>query len=231
MRKNFSLLLKVFILISVLLGMIFSFINYEYDGYSDWYKRLLYFTTQSGILIFISSLLIIILNLKKTPTAKKTLDRVYLLRYVFTVSISVTGVVFCGLLAPFADSAYHPWSYFSILNHVVTPILAIADFFVDEYRVSLRKIDLFYSVTPPLIYFIFCAILSAFKVDFGRGDPYPYFFMDLNSPAGFFGISKEDMAIGTFWWLLLFLLFVLSLGKIYSTLNNSITKDKNQNRP
>lgn len=220
------MILKCLIIISVILGLTFSFINYKHDGYSDWHKRLLYFTTQSGIWIFLSSLTIIVINFLKKKPSDEVMRAIYIVRYVFTVSITVTGVVFCALLAPFADSRYHPWSYFSILNHVVTPLLAIGDFFVDENRVKLGKICVSASVIPPLLYFIFSTVLSIMGTDFGRGDPYPYFFMDLNSPAGFFGLSREDMAIGTFWWILLFLLLVLGLGALYAKLNNRLIKNK-----
>jgi len=219
-RNNISTILKCAIVLSVTLGLFFSFLNYEYDGYSAWHKRLLYFTTLSGIWVALLSLFLLIFRNK----AAKHFRFIGFLRFIFTVSITLTGAVFCGFLAPFADEGYHPWSYYSILNHVVTPILAVADYFIDSKRIFLKGKHVFLSLIPPLAYFLFSLTLSLSGVDFGRGYPYPYIFLDISSPVGFFGASLDDRLIGTFWWLLALSIIILGIGLIYARLNNTRLK-------
>ena len=199
MKKTISFILKILLVCASLFGVLFSCIFAVRDGYSHFGRRLLYFTAQSNIWIGLTALALLIL---RKDRARK---RAYVLRYVFTVSITVTGVVFCFLLAPFADESYHVWSFQSILTHVLSPLLAIADFFVDKTPFPLTRKHVFYTAIPPLVYFSTASFLEAFHVDFGRGVPYPYFFLNFRSPAGLFGFSSvPPFFMGTFYWILLF---------------------------
>ena len=217
MRKNISWLLKCLTVATSLGGVAISLINARRDGYSHWSRRLLYFTAQSNLWIgftFLAILLLPLIHKKRKNIWKK---RLYLLKYVFTVSITMTGLVFCFLLAPFADESYHAWSVSGFLTHVFTPILAIADFFVDEYRIPLRGKHVLFTALPPILYFSTASVLEGFNTDFGRGVPYPYFFLNYRSPAGMFGFSKEfPFFIGTFYWMTLFGLIMLAIGAFYA---------------
>ena len=141
-------------------------------------------------------------------------------------------LIFCFILAPKAPLGYHPWSFFNILTHIATPILATIDFFIDNNQIKLKKHYIYLSLIPPLFYMFFSTLLSLIKIDFGHGENFPYFFLNFWSPVGFFGFSNQPPYImGSFYWMNIFLLVVLLisflLSKIQSTLLN--TKKRNNN--
>lgn len=215
MRKNISLILKILICISSLGGVGLSLIYAERDGFSHWSRRIMYFTAQSNIWLGLTLLLLLLFPLKKVH--KKWKHRLYFLRYVFTVSISMTGLVFCFLLAPFADESYNVWSFFNVMTHVLSPVLAVTDYFVDPIRTKVTKKQVFLSVVPPVIYFSLVSVLYFFNFDFGRGDPYPYFFLNYGSPAGVFGFSNQmPFVVGSFYWFAVFTAVVIGLGFFYA---------------
>ncbi len=215
MRKKFCVLLKVNVIICSLLGLSICLITARFDGYSHWSRRLLYFTSQSNIWIFFSTLLLLL------PIKEKVKENLYVTRYIFTVAITLTGIIFCFVLAPFADESYHAWSMSGILTHVVVPLLAIADFFVDEYKVYLTKKEIFACLIPGVIYTFLCTVLFFLKIDFGRGENFPYFFFNYLSPVGLFGFSSAfPYIIGSFYWIIMIILIILLVAFLYAKINN-----------
>jgi hypothetical protein len=125
--------------------------------------------------------------------------------------------VFCFLLAPFADESYRPWSFTSILTHVIAPLASIIDYFLDGYPIEWKRKWVFYPIIPPLFYFVFAMVLGALGVDFGRGDPFPYFFLNFRASAGLFGFINGDLPqFGSMYWILLILLLILGLSALYA---------------
>ena len=211
-REKASYLLKCFTVLSAFGGLFISFLESQSHGYSHWSKRFLYFTAQSNIWIGATMLALILYPL----LAKKTPVFLYILKYIFTVSITLTFLVFTCLLGPFGDKSYHLWAFSSWLTHIFSPIFAIADFFVDEEKIPLTRGQVWVCVLPPLFYSISTITLEAFQVDFGRGVSYPYFFMDYRSSVGLFGFSRElPYFAGTFYWLALLCALILGIGWIY----------------
>ena len=225
-RNKISFSLKFVTAAAALVGVVWSFFSASADGYSHWSKRLLYFTSQSNLWIGLTFALILVLGragrLSEDTRVKNLL---YILKYIFTVSITLTGFIFCAVLAPGAANAnYNAWSAASILTHVVVPALSVVDFFVDTYRVPLTRRHSLLSVTPPLLYSVFASVLCVMKVDFGRGEPFPYFFFNYYSPAGVFGTSEVmPYRIGSFYWIVFILLVILGVSALYRRLYN---KDK-----
>ena len=223
MAKKISLIIKILIILFSSLGLTLSLIFSAEDGYSHPTKRLFYFTGLSNIWIAVCVILILLLPLgKRFADSPKTKDFLYILKYVFTVSITLTGIIFCAVLAPGAkNGGYNAWTLSSIITHIIVPILSVIDFFLDGYRIRLKKIHIIYTTIPPLLYLIFASLLGAFGFDFGRGDTFPYFFLNYNSPAGFFGFSNEmPYMIGSFYWILFVLGVILGIGAFYRKLYN-----------
>ena len=210
-KKQLLSAFKIVTPLSAFGGVLISLFYAQRDGYSHWSRRLLYFTAQSNLWIGIVFLLLIVF---RKQTWKR---RLYLFKYVFTVSITATGLIFCFLLAPFSDDSYTPWTFCNLLTHVLTPLLTVADFFLDDYRIPLKTGAVFSALLPPLSYCVFAWILEGFQVDFGRGVCYPYFFLNYRSPAKLFGFSSErPFFVGSFYWLLLFLLLILGISFFYA---------------
>lgn len=205
MRKAFSFVLKLTVVICAFTGVVSSFVFAKRDGYSHWLRRATYFTAQSNLWIGFT-FLALLFSYGYRGKGKDALEkRLYVWKYVFTVSITTTGLIFCLLLGPFADESYHPWSSSSLLTHLFTPLLCIIDFFVDERRIPLTKRHTFFALLPPLCYFGIVGVMGFFQFDFGRGVTYPYFFLNFRSPAGLFGFSSTfPFVIGSAYWFLLF---------------------------
>lgn len=220
MREKISFTLKWTVLVLSFSGVIWSFFNAEADGYSHWTKRLLYFTSQSNIWVALSMLAILVVSLTSLSKRARLKNFLYILKYVFTVSITLTGFIFCVVLAPgAAKDNYNAWSGASIMTHVLVPVLTIVDFFLDTYRVSLKKRHMFLTAVPPFIYMIFATVLVLMRVDFGRGDAFPYFFFNYYSPAGFFGFSDEmPYILGSFYWIIFMFLLIVGVGALYRRL-------------
>lgn len=220
MRKVLSQILKWLVIVSGLLGVFISFFTAGLDGYSPWCVRLLYFTTQSNIWIGVTMLLIVLMPHGKRKNDEKYKRALYTLKYIFSVSITVTGMVFCFLLAPFADESYRPWSLTSVMTHVLTPVFSVIDLFVDEEKIELNGKNVLATTIPPFCYFVFAVVLGLCNVDFGRGETYPYFFLNFHTEVGFFGFAGGDLPqMGSVYWIVLLLLLILSLGALYAKLH------------
>ena len=226
-KEKISFWLKLLTVSVSLSGLILSFFSAQADGYSHWSKRLMYFTSQSNVWIILIFTAILIFEAVSKNKQANTENLLYLLKFVFTVSITLTAIVFCALLAPFSHrNGYNAWTASSIMTHVITPTLAVFDLFYGKAPMQIKKHHALYSAIPPLLYLVFTSILCILKVDFGRGDPYPYFFMNYYSPAGVFGFSDVmPFAIGSFYWMLLILGIVLSVSFCYACLLNKRIKE------
>ena len=227
MKKTICFILKILITICVVLGVLIACLTYKNDGYSAWYKRLYYFTNISNLFMGIISVVCLIIPFTKHARNENLMNRVYLIRYVLVVGIAVTCLIFCGLLAPFADEDYNTWSFNSVLLHVVVPVLSIIDFSLDKFPASLNNKCVWWGVVFPLVYFIIAFVMGSCGVDFGRGDCFPYFFMDVNNPAGFFGFkyAKPRPYIGMFYWLIILCLIILLLSKLIITISPCLKKE------
>ena len=226
-KKTLSIAINFAVFILSFLGAFLACVFAQKDGYSAWYKRLYYFTQQSNLWIGSICLLVAIVKVNSLiERPQKNEDALYLVKYVFTVSITVTGIIFCTLLAPFAN--FDVWTFSSVITHVVVPILAIFDFFMCDNGKPLNKKCVYFALIPPLIYFVFAGTFSAFGVDFGRGDPFPYFFMNFNSEVGMFGFMMKDglPQLGTFYWIIILFSIIFGIACLYYALSPTRLKQK-----
>ena len=191
MRDRAARALKLSVPLLAAFGLVMNFVSANADGYSHWSKRLLYFTTLSNVWIAAVLVLMLLLpHVKAWKDSARVKNILYVIRFVFVISITLTGFIFCFVLAPGAkNDNYNAWTLGSIFVHVLVPLASVADFFIDPYRVKIRLSHLFMALIPPALYLVFASILGALGVDFGRGDTFPYFFMNYSSPAGVFGTS------------------------------------------
>lgn len=210
-RKIVSLVLKAIIVLSAVTGVIMQATHSS--------TNLLFFTLQSNIWIAVTCLVGIVLILIKKPLAKW----MYSVKLIFTVSITLTGVVFCTMLAPLLGNL--AYTIDSVLLHVVTPVASIADFFVYDTKATYRKWECLTVTIPPFYYLGFAGIGYVLNWDFGYGGlNYPYFFLNWGSPAGAFGFSTEAPYIGVVYYVLILLAFVIGIGALYIGLAKLINR-------
>ena len=175
----------------------------------------LYFTVQSNL--WIGAVCALFFALNTAALFKPSLripHALYVVKFVFTVSITLTGIVFCCVLAPTMPGSFG--SAANVLTHVVVPLASVADFFLCRPQ-SLARRTFAFALIPPVYYLIFAGIGYALRWDFGGGNNYPYFFLNWDSPAGAFGFSSEmPYFMGCVWWIVLLILFVsgVALGYI-----------------
>lgn len=177
-----------------------------------------YFTIQSNIGLALICILGLLLMTRKQPAGKGW----YVLQFVGTVSITLTGMVFCFVLAPtMGDKA---WNVQNVLTHVVVPVASVADFFVSAVGSDIRKKQVFYVTLPPLAYAVYAAVGYVLGWEFSKGVRYPYFFLNWGSPAGAFGFTDTLPFMGCVWWILLLLAFLIGVGLLYLKILNRLKK-------
>lgn len=177
----------------------------------------MYFTIQSNI----AAALISVIGAWLMSRGKAQ-GRWLTVQFVGAVSITLTGMVFCLVLAPVLGG--HAWSPANVLTHVVVPIAAVADFFVSGAGCRLGKKTVFLGLLPPLAYAVYAGIGYAAGWEFSEGVHYPYFFLNWGSPAGAFGFTEGLPYMGCVWWILAVFIFLLAVGYGYLALLEKIRK-------
>ncbi|MBE5924839.1 MAG: hypothetical protein E7271_10335 [Lachnospiraceae bacterium] len=220
-QKYISYVLKLIVAISAFTGTTLSYLagRKTFMGGS---RVFMYFTTQSNIAIAIICLIGLVLFLKNKEISKLW----YIIKFVGTVSITLTGFVFCFVLAPtFGESA---WNIQNVLTHVVVPIVSIIDFFVVSSAKSIEKINVLFVTIPPILYAIYAGIGYVKGWQFAEGYNYPYFFLNWGSKAGAFGFVNELPFMGSAWWMLVLMVFLIVVGLCYLVIVDVITKRINR---
>ena len=215
--KAVSAVLKLVTIISAFTGILISALAGR-KSFMGGNTVFMYFTVQSNIAVA----LIALIGLCFFCAAKKPGRAWDVIKFVGTVAITLTGVVFCAVLAPtLGDKA---WNFQNILTHVVVPLAAIADFFVMAKEYDIKKRSVFWVVVPPILYAIYAGIGYVQRWEFYPGSNYPYFFLNWGSPAGVFGFSDELPFMGTAWWILAILIFLIAIGLCYLFIADRIKK-------
>ncbi|MCR5088833.1 MAG: Pr6Pr family membrane protein [Oscillospiraceae bacterium] len=215
--RSLSLVLKYTVVVSAIVGVILSAIAGA-DAFMGGTRVFMYFTIQSNIAIALICAIGSVLLVRKQPIKSVW----YLVHFIGTVSITLTGVVFCFVLAP--TMGVYAWSLPNILTHVVVPLAAVADFFLSAIHGTIRKSSSFYVILPPIAYAFYAGIGYVAGWEFSQGINYPYFFLNWGSPAGAFGFTDELPFMGCGWWILLILVMLLIVGYLYLLIIDLIRK-------
>ncbi len=216
-QRNISSLLKVIVILSALIGTFLS----AYAGrhfFMGGSRVFMYFTIQSNIAIA----LICGIGLYLIQKDKKISSVWYVIKFAGTVSITLTGVVFGFVLAPTLGT--NAWNIQNTLTHLVVPVVAVLDFFVVAPKAQIHRKNVFFVVIPPILYAIYAGIGYVKGWEFADGINYPYFFLNWGSPAGAFGFTGELPFMGSAWWIMLLLLFLMIVGYCYLVVADLIYK-------
>ena len=206
-RKTISWILKGIVIICAVSGTVISALAGK-NTFMGGSHVFMFFTIQSNIAIALVCLIGMLYLIKGHAPGWW-----YVIKFVFTVSITLTGIVFCFVLAPTLKG--HAWNLQNILTHVVVPVAAVADFFVTGVRSDIRKNSVIYVTIPPLLYAVYAGIGYVSGWEFIKGANYPYFFLNWGSLAGAFGFVKGLPFMGCVWWILAILIFLIAVGLLY----------------
>ncbi len=220
-RRNISYVLKLVVFLSAFIGTFISFYSSR-NSFMGGRTVFMYFTIQSNIAIAIISVIgtCIIAKGKEISNLWKVI------KLVGTVAITLTGVVFGFVLAPTLGP--NAWNVHNTLTHLVVPVAAVIDFFVIMPTQNVSRKAVKYVILPPLLYAIYAGIGYARGWQFAEGYNYPYFFLNWGSEAGAWGFTKGLPYMGTMWWIILLLLFLVAIGHIYIGISNLLGRKLNK---
>ena len=219
-----SIVLKLCVVISMAIGLGHTIRFEDFTGKSS---SFLYFTIQSNIWIGITCLIFAVLAAVGLYTKKNLIKNwLYILKFMFTVAITLTFIVMALLLTPEAiargDYIYLA-SPGNIFNHYITPILAIIDFALFDTAWKNRWINSFYAAIMPFYYLIFALICSFSGVIFSSGEKVPYFFLNYDKLTWFQFTSKGP---GVFWWIIILTVFDIGMGFGFIAINKWMKRTK-----
>ena len=204
-----SIVLKSLIVVGGLIGIIASFLMTEIGAKNE----ILYYTVQSNIWIWVVMVAFLVLDCIALKKGKEDLipQWLRLVKYIFTVAITLTGIVYNFVLFPaslIGPEPTNPLAFESFFVHIFVPVLAIVDFIRFDYRLKVNKWTAFFGLVTPLYYLPFSLIAAELGAKFKGGERFPYFFLN-HEKFGWFEFSKMP---GVFYWLIIVLGIVLGIA-------------------
>ncbi|MFA6624941.1 MAG: hypothetical protein WCS80_04190 [Bacilli bacterium] len=218
-----SVVIKVLLLISVIYGL-------SAEGFLT--NNITYFTILSNITIGLIFIPFLVLDIIRLKTGKDLRNKpLYIIKFMFTISIFITGIVYLSMLVPFYGfSSYFQRRGSGLFLHGITPILACVDFFLFDYRFKENRfLASFYALIPALSYVVFVIILSygfgyRWKTYDSEGLAYymmaPYNFINFEQKAGWFGFEMGDasvlgLGIGVFYMIIILSIVFYLFGLLF----------------
>ncbi len=220
-KISFNLLNELLLLIFGIYGII---INCFTSGFMGNGSAFLYFTIQSNIAIILVTLLFFILKIVNLFLKKDLINNIlYHIKFIFTLGVTITFLVFFILLAPTMDASYLI-SMTNLTVHLLVPLFAIIDFFVFDHKIKLKKWSPLIGTIFPLLYLAFVFICVSLNIRF-NGQLVPYFFLDYETLTWF---NITEKGIGVFYYIIILLIFVILLCYIYYFIVKLINKKKKE---
>ncbi len=199
--------LKASLAIVGILGIIFTAQSSAFMGGGSVF---FFFTVQSNIFIIVMSLLFLVNDVMLLINKKSFINQTLLLiKYVATVAITITFIVFFTMLAPLMGVDYL-LSFNNFSLHAIVPILAIIDFILFDTDINLSYKNSLLATIAPISYVIFVYIGAIFKLQYGENLYYPYFFLDFEKNGFFF-----EKGFGIIPWIIILLAGICGLGFLY----------------
>lgn len=209
--------MKIIVIASTVSGTFLSWYAGR-DSFMGGRTVFMFFTIQSNIALAVICLIRLVKMLKGKPFS----DLWFIIKFVGTVSITLTGAVFYFVLAPTLGNG--AWNIQNILTHVVVPVAGVLDFFVTGTESNIKKRNDLWVIVPPILYAIYAGIGYVCNWQFAEGYNYPYFFLNWGSPAGAFGFTDELPYMGCAWWILALFCALLAVGMLYLLILDGLKK-------
>ena len=159
----------------------------------------------------------------------------YIFKFMMTISIAVTFTLYLCFLAPTNKlgfvGAYMNNGCSSLCVHFITPLLAIFDFILFDYKYKSSRAHVYFATIPPLAYVAYAVALSEF-LGLRWGDhamAAPYNFLNYKAPAGWFGFAPNTfnsttLGVGVVYLLVIFTLIFIGIGIAFLAIKNARAK-------
>lgn len=236
-RKNYvtRTIIRVIAIVSSIYGMTMS-----WDS-----MALTYFTNLSNLMIcvaLIGSLILDTFNVFKPKNIAESVksegwvdskpNAWYVFKFMMTISIAVTFTLYLCFLAPTNKlgfiGAYMNNGCSSLCVHFITPLLAIFDFILFDYKYKSSRTHVYFATIPPLTYVAYAVCLSEFAgVRWGEhAMAAPYNFLNYKAPAGWFGFAPNTfnsttLGVGVVYLLAIFTLIFIGIGIAFLAIKNA----------
>ena len=147
----------------------------------------------------------------------RSFNDLYIMKYMSVVSITVTFLIYVMILATLTPggfaAAYSQDHYASFFLHVVTPILMLTDFFVNDRGHDWDTVHAWWGLLPPAGYLVFIIVLGRCGFTWFGTMKAPYPFLNYAAPAGWFGFlpetaGRESLGIGVFYMIIAMIIVV-----------------------
>lgn len=214
--KKVVILYRVIFIFLCGLGLILSLTSKSTDEFMGNGTALNFYTLQSNLWVFILELVLLLLTIiedvKQVSIIK---EKMVVLKFVMTVAILVTFIVYWSMLAPYVAQK-NVLALSNVILHAISPILMLVDFLVFDREYTFKKNNVYLTIIPPLYYLIFSMVRAEISdTVFTQGSRYPYWFIDIDT----FGWLGNINGPGVIYWAILVLIGVEALGfglyKIY----------------
>lgn len=190
-----------------ILGIIFTAQSSAFMGGGSVF---FFFTVQSNIFIIAISLIFLVNEIVVLVTNKGFINQTLRhIKYVATVAITVTFLVFFTMLAPLMGVDYL-LSFNNFSLHAIVPMLAIIDFIIFDTDINLTYPNSLLATIAPISYVLFVYIGACFKLQYGENLYYPYFFLDFETNGFLF-----EKGMGVIPWIIILLIGICGLGCLY----------------
>ena len=224
-KRIISIIIKLIAIVSSIYGIIRTYFGA---------LSFTYFTTLSNIFISVILLVFLINEIYCAIKNKNTVlnNGLYIIKFLATISITLTFFVFLTLLAPTFEggiiNSYLGNGAGSLCVHFITPILAIIDFLFFDSEYKSKNSHSIYAIIPPLLYVLFVVIASSLGLRWGTMHA-PYNFLNFGAPTGWFGfdlsiLGWESLGIGVFYMIVILSILFIIIGRLFLWLRNKIVK-------
>ncbi len=207
-KSIIKILIKVALVVMGVLGIVLTAQSSEFMGGGSVF---FFFTVQSNIFIMLMALIFLVNEVEVLIAKKSFINQVLLhIKYVATIAITITFLVFFTMLAPIMGVDYL-LSFKNFALHAIVPILAIVDFFLFDKDIQLTYKSSLLATIAPICYVAFVYIGSIFKIQYTKDLYYPYFFLNVDTNGFFF----EKGTMGIIPWIIILLGFIIGLGCLF----------------
>ena len=202
-----KIVIKAALILVGILGIVFTAQSSAFMGGASVF---FFFTVQSNIFIIAMALIFLINEILQLANKKSFVNQTLLhIKYVATVAITVTFLVFFTMLAPLMGVDYL-LSFNNFSLHAIVPVLAIVDFILFDTGINLTYFNSLFATISPISYVVFVYVGAIFGLKYGENLYYPYFFLDFEKNGFLF-----EKGFGIIPWIIILLAGIVGLGLLY----------------